>query len=324
MKFKNFLFKFVFIFSLFLLLPNTLEASEISIFKSYDYDPTRTLVQEFFWAGEDGHQVFSAYGDYDIVYNIYLQPHPGTLWGLCITGPEYTICDSGMSFAQSFETRIALDDSNPLIRYKNTDTVSFIAEYLGPTCFGPSGETFPPPGEPCYFPGGISNIGLSGQGRLVTIDNFSAPSEKSVGESFNVIWETDWSWLEEDSPHLSVSGPAIIDCETIGDVGQISSNGDGSTSCTGTSAGTATFTLCVLGPAQNGTYKEVCQSRNIEITSTYIPPGGGEVPNVDLHFNGSNGPVTINSGDSGTASWTLGGDITMCQAESAPLWTGNK
>lgn len=69
------------------------------------------------------------------------------------------------------------------------------------------------------------------------------------------------------------------------------------------SSGTANYTVTFRGPDQFGNMVNITRSDTITVNSLG--------PNVDLRCNGTNGPCSINSGDSVTLSWTSN-NATSC------------
>lgn len=68
------------------------------------------------------------------------------------------------------------------------------------------------------------------------------------------------------------------------------------------------------GSSQNGNSRDVGSGETLRFTITYTDDGScsaGSDPFVDITFNGSDGPVGINSGDSGTLFWTVA-DADSC------------
>lgn len=145
---------------------------------------------------------------------------------------------------------------------------------------------------------------------------------------------------------ITTTYSATMRVATVGAPGSwVLSGGFGNFSGSGTSGGPYTITSTSTSNFGNYTisnYDQTCYSASVlpstvqsfqagdektfTITYTYTCGGGGTAPTVNLKFNNSDGPVTVNSGDSGTLSWNMGGGAadTCTAGSTANDWSGNK
>jgi len=139
------------------------------------------------------------------------------------------------------------------------------------------------------------------------VDGVDGPINKQVGQNFIVNWNVEWPL---GGLILSWNGPLV---QGTGSEGPVVAVDNRVFTCSGT--GTAFFSLLAVGPGGNSpTSFDV--TREVNCIATPAPPPG-DLPTVDLKFNNSNGPVTVNSGDSGTLSWTTT-NATFCDASQGP------
>jgi len=107
-----------------------------------------------------------------------------------------------------------------------------------------------------------SNSVIFGSGRRVHIDSITVPTSKSQGEPFTVSWES----TNSTEGRFYFGGPISCNISNSGPIGF-----DGSTSCTGTGAGTAQIEIQQYGPVGWGA-DYVSDVRTIQINPVITPP----------------------------------------------------
>ena len=142
------------------------------------------------------------------------------------------------------------------------------------------------------------------KGRRVHVDSLNAsPNPVIVGQNFNISWSTT-----NDTQLSKFEYGGSMTCND--------GNGsfvpaDGSTTCTGTSAGTPQFKITSYGPGHNGP-TDVSLTKDIQINP--LP-----VPTADIRCSGSNS-CSIAYNTSAALSWTSS-NVTSCSV-SPGGWTG--
>jgi len=102
-----------------------------------------------------------------------------------------------------------------------------------------------------------------GSGRRVHIESITVPTSKLQGQSFDVSWDS----TNSENGKFYFGGPISCNISTNG--GSI--DDDGSTSCTGTGAGTAQIEIQQYGPVGGGA-DYVSDVRTIQINPIVTPP----------------------------------------------------